>query len=117
MDVSYDRDYLSILRNFLGNSFYFWKVFMERETLLMSDAEFDVLDQLYFVTRLDHILEELDIQPKVLIQTLTELYKKGWIKILETVDDDVSVDKIDLENNAGNYFYLATKEGLLAHNS
>lgn len=90
---------------------------MEREILLMSDAEFDVLDQLYFVSKLDQIQEEIDIQTDELILVLSQLHQKGWIKILETVDDEVSRDKLDLNNHAGQYFFLATKEGLLAHNS
>lgn len=83
----------------------------------MSDAEFDVLDQLYFVTRLDQIQEEVEIIQEELIQVLESLHQKGWIKILETVDDELSTDKIDLKNQAEQYFFLATKEGLLAHNS
>ena len=90
---------------------------MEREILLMSDAEFDILDQLYFVTKLNQIQEEIDIRYEELIQVLGQLHQKGWIKILETVDDEVSSTKIDLTNHAGEYFFLATKEGLLAHNS
>ncbi len=83
----------------------------------MSDEEFDVLDQLYFVTNLEQIQTEIDTERRELVRILSQLYQKGWIKILETVDDEASSELIDLNNLAGKYFYLATKEGLLAHNS
>ncbi|WP_421871961.1 transporter [Marinoscillum sp.] len=83
----------------------------------MSDAEFDVLDQLYFVTQMKQIQEETSISSSELIPVLERLHQKGWIKIMETVDEEVSEKEIDLKNRAQQYFYLATKEGLLAHNS
>lgn len=83
----------------------------------MTDDEFDVLDELYFVTSFEQLLEGTEMDSGKLIQVLKEIYQKGWVKIMETVDDEVSKDKLDLDNKADGYFFLATKEGLLAHNS
>lgn len=83
----------------------------------MTDDEFDVLDELYFVTSFEQLLEGTEMDSGKLIQVLKEIYQKGWVKIMETVDDEVSKDKPDLDNKADGYFFLATKEGLLAHNS
>ncbi|MEQ8471662.1 MAG: hypothetical protein RIC35_10765 [Marinoscillum sp.] len=83
----------------------------------MTDDEFEVLDELYFVTPFEQLLEETNMDSIKLVQILNSIYLKGWVKIMETVDDEVPKEKLDLENKAGSYFFLATKEGLLAHNS
>ncbi len=83
----------------------------------MTDEEFDVLDELYFVIKYGDLLEETGLPSEQLIQVLQSLYSKGWIKIMETVDDELSASEIDLKNSAGSYFFLATKSGLLAHNT
>lgn len=81
----------------------------------MTDEEFEILDQLYFVVSFDQLKSELDFQEDQLLNELTGLYHKGWIKILKTVDDEVSAvpDPTTLKQ----CFFLATKKGLQAHNS
>lgn len=83
----------------------------------MNDAEFDLIDELYFVSsfqELQHKLPDLDNQ---LGPLLSGLIAKGWVKcFLAGSDEEVSdLSKIDLNYNK--YNYLATKAGLLAHNS
>lgn len=83
----------------------------------MTDDEFDVLDELYFVQSFNQ-LAELTAKPTIeLIPVLEQLYKRGWIKVMSDVDDELPDEEIDFQQGAENYYYLATKKGLLAHNS
>ncbi len=85
----------------------------------MTDPEFDVLDELYFVQSFHHLKETLQWEDSVLIRILEELIGKGWVKCFreEDVDESLAPDEIHLATNYARYCYLATKEGLLAHNS
>ena len=83
----------------------------------MTDLEFNILDELYFVTGFSQLVDSCDLDEKLLIKALDELYKKGWIRILSSVDVDEDKDHVDLKNKYLDYYYLASKEGLFAHNS
>ena len=89
---------------------------MERQELLMSDHEFDVLDELYFVVSYEQLKEACEMAEEDLVNTLVLLSKKGWIRILNTVDEDAA-EPLELKAKYHTYFYLASKKGLLAHNS
>ena len=82
----------------------------------MSDAEFDVMDELYFVQPYSYLIEELDMPNSDLIEALKSLIEKGWVKCLYNMNDEVFKDKLDFDNEFQDYYYLATKLGLLAHN-
>ncbi len=82
----------------------------------MSDLEFDILDQLYFVTPYAKVLEELSIPEQQLKAGLKQLLEKGFVRCFKTVSEEALPHEIDWELHFANYYYLATKEGLLAHN-
>lgn len=82
----------------------------------MSDAEFDVMDELYFVQPFNYLIEELEMPTLDLKEVLKSLIEKGWVKCLYNMNDEVFEDKLDIENEFKDYYYLATKPGLLAHN-
>jgi hypothetical protein len=82
----------------------------------MSDLEFDVLDELYFVTHFNELKNATNLSVESLKSTLTELYHKGWLKVYESVAAEISDKQVNMDHNFQNYFYLASKEGLLAHN-
>lgn len=82
----------------------------------MSDAEFDVMDELYFVQPFNYLIEELEMPAADLKEVLKSLIEKGWVKCLYNMNDEVFEDKLDIENEFQDYYYLATKPGLLAHN-
>ncbi len=82
----------------------------------MSDAEFDVMDELYFVQPYSYLIEELDMPNSDLIEALKSLIEKGWVKCFYNMNDEVFKDKLDFDNEFQDYYYLATKLGLLAHN-
>ncbi|MDJ1503254.1 transporter [Xanthocytophaga agilis] len=83
----------------------------------MTDQELDVLDELHFVQSFSYLSENLELTEEVLKQTLYELAQKGWIKILQNVDEEILVSDSDYEKSYHTFYYLATKEGLLAFHS
>lgn len=82
----------------------------------MTDLEFDVLDELYFVVPYHHLKEELDLDDNTLKGVLESLLGKGWIKCFLTASEEAVRGEIDFDNKYKDYFYLASKQGLLAHN-
>jgi DNA-binding MarR family transcriptional regulator len=83
----------------------------------MSDEEFDVLDELYFVTSFHDLKENIGWSIDILVPVLKQLYEKGLIRILHDVDDEVPDEQVSLLTEFSMYHYLASKKGLLEHNS
>jgi hypothetical protein len=82
----------------------------------MTDLEFDLMDELYFVQPFPHLLQTLAWEENILLQTLESLFQKGYIKCLQSHDHE-RFDEIDWQREGKELFYLATKKGLMAHNS
>lgn len=83
----------------------------------MTELEYDILDELYFLTDFKTLVNELGIHSEDIVNQLYILLEKGWVKVLEG-EVEVEVGNKDLFNKKyNNYNYLATKAGLLAHNS
>lgn len=83
---------------------------------IMSDAEFDLLDELYFVQSYEYVRDTLGWEDEVILETLNSLYQDGLIKCLETPDEE-RFDVVDIFEEGKTLFYLATKKGLMAHNA
>jgi DNA-binding MarR family transcriptional regulator len=83
----------------------------------MTDLEFEVLDQLYFVESFRKIQEELALDTETLKDVLKQMIEKGWVKCFSDHYNEVVMDTKQFEEKYTSYQYLATKEGLLAHNS
>ena len=83
----------------------------------MTDKEFEVLDELYFVTPYEDLQLTLGLDPEVLKSLVITLWDKGWIRCYLGIDNELDEDTVDLENQFNKYHYLASKEGLMAHNS
>ncbi len=81
----------------------------------MSDLEYDVLDELYFIQPFDDLLEATRLENKELRDVLIRMLKKGWIRCFRSASDEVPSDEIDLETEYMKYLYLASKAGLMAH--
>jgi len=90
---------------------------MERQVVFMSDLEFDVLDELYFVQPFDALLELTSLEDNVLKTVLKKLLSKQWIKCLKSATHDIPVEEVDFDKDFRSMYFLATKSGLLAHNS
>jgi hypothetical protein len=82
----------------------------------MSELEFDVLDELYFVTPFDELQHQTGLSAMELIECLHSLLQKKYIKILTGPDDEVEYEADKLHQHPQKYFFLATKLGLMAHN-
>lgn len=81
----------------------------------MTEHEFDLIDELYFVITYSELKDKLIWKHEILTMELGKLYERKWVKIidkstmleLESMPDDIS---------QANCLFLATKQGLLAHN-
>lgn len=83
----------------------------------MTDTEFEILDTLYFLISFEELRIELGFTEEVLKEELIQLIKKCWVKYMEKITDREIDDLKEFEFHYKNYNYLATKEGLFAHNS
>lgn len=83
----------------------------------MTDIEFQILDELYFVCPFDKLQALTGIERDALKMQLAGLYQKDWIKCFRSVSEELSEKEVDFEREIESYFFLATKKGLLAHNS
>jgi hypothetical protein len=84
---------------------------------MMTENEFDVLDELYFLQSYQYLLNTLQIEDDILKSTLQELISKGWVRCYITPSDEVEFNRSTFEKEYKDYHYLASKAGLLAHNS
>jgi hypothetical protein len=82
----------------------------------VTDLEFDILDELYFVISFHELSDRLTIDEALLKSELLSLIQKGWVKILKPFSDEEVETWEQYGNLYKEYFYLATKKGLLVHN-
>ena len=81
----------------------------------MSDLEYDVLDELYFIQSFEVLIKTTHLEDKELKQVLMSMFKKGWIRCFRSASEEIPSDEIDLETEYMKYLYLASKSGLMAH--
>ena len=81
----------------------------------MSDEEFELIDELYFVQSYDYLKQELDWEDEKLLFILQKLVDKEWISCFSSPDEEVFDP--DIPHKGKTYFYLASKRGLLEHNA
>lgn len=83
----------------------------------MNDKEFEVIDELYFVTSYEQLKANLEMNDDGLKATLSDIVRKGWVRIYK---DKAATDPIESDqfpDSLKGYYFLASKEGLLLHNS
>lgn len=85
----------------------------------LNDVEYDILNAIYFVESFDHILEECKEKPAVVADVLKQLIHKKYVVPMKWDDEKTEYVRSFIydTDDMRAYFYLATKEGLLAHNS
>ncbi len=83
----------------------------------MNDLEFDILDEIYFVESFERIQHRLGIDAYSLKEALKKMIEKGWVKCFANGYTEIIADTHSFEEKYQTYQYLATKEGLLVHNS
>ena len=83
----------------------------------MNDNEYDILDELYFVTPFAILKKETGLEAEDLRLNLINLIDKGFVKVFVTMDEEVDLANLDMEKMYEQYYYLASKKGLFEHNS
>ena len=81
----------------------------------MSDVEFDILDELYFVISFEDLQNQLGMDEKDLTEHLRGIFKKGWLRVFNDLAS--AADITFSEQKVKDSFLLASKSGLKAHNS
>lgn len=81
----------------------------------MTDQEYEILDELYFVITFSDLRKRLQADEDLLKLELLALIRKGWVKVFDDDAETLIEDFSTIETHFKNYRYLATKEGLLAH--
>ena len=82
----------------------------------MTNDEFDLLDELYFLQSFQYLKSSLGWEDERLLKNLEILLKKGWVRCYEGPENEL-FEAFPLTEKAKGYFFLATKEGLLKHNT
>ncbi|NJN24718.1 MAG: hypothetical protein HC819_01350 [Cyclobacteriaceae bacterium] len=82
----------------------------------MTNNEFEVLDELYFLQSYTYLAKTLELDDHKLKTTLRQLLEKKWVKCFASPMEELDFEPGKFENDFWNYYYLASKEGLLAHN-
>jgi len=85
--------------------------------LAMRDLEFEILDELYFLITYQNLAQRVSVSEKELRNVLGNMVSKRWVRCFRAVDEDLEWEDVDFEHQYTNYHYLASKAGLLAHNS
>lgn len=81
----------------------------------MSDHEYDVLDELYFLIAFKELKENVGMEDDELLSVLQKMHRKGWIKCYSEPDEELEPEQVDLQVHFRDYHYLATKAGLKVH--
>lgn len=83
----------------------------------MTDIEYDILDELYFVTPFETLKEESGFTNEDLKKNLINLVNNGLVKVFFSMEEEAEDQAIDMEEKFETYYYLASKKGLFEHNS
>ena len=82
----------------------------------MTDVQYDLLDELYFVISFTDLEERVELEREILLKEIHQLFEQGWVRVFKSPDDTMDYEKIDDQLLANSYL-LASKQGLKAHNS
>ena len=84
----------------------------------LNDIEYDILNALYFVEPFEHILAECNAKPSVVADVLKQLIHRKFVVAMQWDDEKKEFIRSFMydSDDMNRYHYLATKNGLLAHN-
>ncbi|WP_200974197.1 hypothetical protein [Echinicola sp. 20G] len=82
----------------------------------MSEEEYELMDELYFVQPFGYLKETLGWEEERLLLVLQGLYERELIKCLKEPDREI-FDEVEVVKEGRAYYYLATKKGLMEHNT
>ncbi|WP_018478281.1 hypothetical protein [Pontibacter roseus] len=84
----------------------------------MTDNEFAILDELYFVTSYSDLKTTVSLTDAELCEALRSLISRGYVKILyPDQDTEHDYDEHTFGQHCQKFYFLATKAGLVVHNS
>ena len=84
----------------------------------MTDQEFDVLDELYFVISFQDLTRNLSWPAEELLPVLKELVKNEMVKCIDPqTEEEVELSAPQLDKQYNKILFLASKKGLMEHNS
>lgn len=83
----------------------------------MTEIEYNILDELYFVCSFSDLKEKLRLSEGELKFNLLNLIDKGWLNYFQELDGIQNPSLADVSKALNNLYFLASKEGLFAHNS
>ena len=82
----------------------------------MTNIEYEIIDELYFVISFNELLAQLDFDKELLENELRKLYQKGWIRIYDGIDKELE-NHVLLDESFSKYRFSVSKKGLSEHNS
>ena len=82
----------------------------------MTDLEFDIIDEMYFVISYNELESRLSMNREDLIDQLIEIFNRGWLRVFKSPDDTKDFEHVSKDILVNSYL-LASKAGLKAHNS
>lgn len=84
----------------------------------MTELEYEIIDELYFVTSYHDIGTTLILSDEELCSSLKDLLIRGYIKpYYPDPDTEIPFDEAHYSKHCQEYYFLATKAGLIVHNS
>ena len=84
----------------------------------LNELQFQILDSIYFMESLEHIVEEAAMPRAIVIDEIRTMIDRGWVQVMafDERKGDYTRTGIFDNDNLDEYRFLATKEGLLRHN-
>ncbi|UOG76571.1 hypothetical protein MTX78_08205 [Hymenobacter tibetensis] len=84
----------------------------------MTDPEFNILDELYFVASFRDLLQKTGLAAPVLKEGLRSLLEQGLVRSFwPDPDTELAYEESSFGAISQDCYYLASKEGLLQHNT
>ncbi len=83
----------------------------------MSEEEFEVLDHLYFIISYEQLKAQAEMNDDTLKTILIKLAKNHWLKCYDSKLHLIENSETVIQENFQYLSYLATKAGLMAHNT
>ena len=84
----------------------------------LNELQFQILDSIYFMESLEHIVEEAATPRAIVIDEIRTMIDRGWIQVMAQDDQSGEFVRTGIfdNDNLDEYRFLATKDGLLKHN-
>ncbi|GAB4238954.1 MAG: hypothetical protein Tsb0034_14860 [Ekhidna sp.] len=82
----------------------------------MTNLEYDIIDELYFVTSYHDVKQNTGFDDATLKGALIKLLNDGLIRVYTSVDEASELEDVNMDAHFQSYYYLASKKGLFEHN-